>query len=174
MKATFGGVCFWCTEAVFEHVEGVSSVQSGYMRRKRENPTYEQVCTGSTGHAEVIEIKYDPEKVSYIDLLSVFFQTHDPTTLNRQGNDIGTQYRSVVFYHGSEQKSAVLDMIGELEKSNVYKNPIVTQVEPVQKFWAAKNYHDSYFRQNPQNPYCQAVIAPKVQAFLKEYKNKIK
>ena len=144
------------------------------MGGKRENPTYEQVCTGSTGHAEVIEIKYDPEKVSYIDLLSVFFQTHDPTTLNRQGNDIGTQYRSVVFYHGSEQKSAVLDMIGELEKSNVYKNPIVTQVEPVQKFWAAENYHDSYFRQNPQNPYCQAVIAPKVQAFLKEYKNKIK
>ncbi|HLQ99911.1 MAG TPA: peptide-methionine (S)-S-oxide reductase MsrA [Sphingobacterium sp.] len=174
MKATFGGGCFWCTEAVFEHVEGVSSVQSGYMGGKRENPTYEQVCTGSTGHAEVIEIKYDPEKVSYIDLLSVFFQTHDPTTLNRQGNDIGTQYRSVVFYHGSEQKSAVLDMIGELEKSNVYKNPIVTQVEPVQKFWAAENYHDSYFRQNPQNPYCQAVIAPKVQAFLKEYKNKIK
>lgn len=174
MKATFGGGCFWCTEAVFEHVEGVSSVQSGYMGGKRENPTYEQVCTGSTGHAEVIEIKYDPEKVSYIDLLSVFFQTHDPTTLNRQGNDIGTQYRSVVFYHGSEQKSAVLNMIGELEKSNVYKNPIVTQVEPVQKFWAAENYHDSYFRQNPQNPYCQAVIAPKVQAFLKEYKNKIK
>lgn len=174
MKATFGGGCFWCTEAVFEHVEGVSSVQSGYMGGKRDNPTYEQVCTGTTGHAEVIEIEYDPEKVSYVDLLSVFFQTHDPTTLNRQGNDIGTQYRSVVFYHDSKQKAAVLDMMSELEKSNVYKNPIVTQVEPVQKFWAAEDYHDSYFRQNPQNPYCQVVIAPKVQAFLKEYKSKTK
>lgn len=170
MKATFGGGCFWCTEAVFKYVDGVKAIQSGYMGGKRENPTYEQVCTGATGHAEVIEIEYDEAAVSYVDLLKIFFKTHDPTTLNRQGNDIGTQYRSVVFYHTPSQKEEALEIIKELEKAKVYSDPIVTEVTEAQKFWPAEDYHDDYFQRNPQNPYCQAVIAPKVQKFLKEYK----
>lgn len=171
MKATFGGGCFWCTEAIFKNIDGVRAIRPGYMGGKRENPTYEQVCTGATGHAEVIQIEYDESVVDYEELLKVFFKTHDPTSLNRQGGDIGTQYRSVVFYHDDSQKEAVSQMIASLERENVYNKPIVTQIEDEQVFWPAEDYHFNYFEQNPKNQYCAVVIAPKLQKFLKEYKN---
>lgn len=169
MIATFGGGCFWCTETIFQHVEGVQEIAPGYMGGARENPTYEQVCTGATGHAEVIQIMYDPAKVSYEELLAIFFKTHDPTTLNRQGNDIGTQYRSVIFYHNEEQRQAATSMIAALSQEQVFDRPIVTEVTAAQPFYKAEDYHKNYFNRNPDNPYCAAVIAPKLTKFLKEY-----
>lgn len=170
MIATFGGGCFWCTETIFQHIDGVTAISPGYMGGTRENPTYEQVCSGATGHAEVIHIEYNPSKVSYEDLLAVFFKTHDPTTLNRQGNDIGTQYRSVIFYHDEGQRAAAEAMIAALTREQVFDRPIVTEVTEAQTFYPAEDYHKNYFNQNPDNPYCAAVIAPKLAKFLKEYK----
>lgn len=170
MKATFGGGCFWCTEAIFQNIKGVNSVLPGYMGGKTLNPTYEEICKGDTEHVEVIEIDYDEQKVAFDELLKIFFRTHNPTTLNRQGNDVGTQYRSVVFYHDEGQASATRSMIQKLEVEQVFADPIVTAVEPALKFWAAEDYHKNYFKLNPQNPYCAAVIAPKLHKFLSEYK----
>lgn len=174
MKATFGGGCFWCTEAIFKNVIGVISIHPGYMGGNNENPTYEQVCTGTTGHVEVIDIEYDPELTKYEELLKVFFQTHDPTTLNRQGNDIGTQYRSVVFYHDEKQKEIAEKMISFLQENKTFDDPIVTAVEPAKKFWIAEDYHFNYFERNPQNQYCALVVAPKVKKFLETYKVDVK
>jgi len=170
MTATFGGGCFWCTEAIFQQLDGVSEVLPGYMGGHRENPTYEQVCSGATGHAEVIQIMYDEEIVPYDELLAVFFKTHDPTTLNRQGNDVGTQYRSVIFYHDDKQRAAAESFVRELKENRVYDNPIVTEIVPAQTFYAAEEYHHDYFNNHPENPYCAAVIAPKLQKFLKNRK----
>lgn len=167
MKATFGGGCFWCTEIIFQNTEGVLSVFPGYMGGKRENPSYEQVCSGATGHVEVVDIEFDESKVSYEYLLAVFFKTHDPTTLNRQGEDVGTQYRSVVFYHSESQKEIAEGMIAELNKEVVFENPVVTAVEPAVIFWPAEDYHVNYFNRNPGNPFCAAVIAPKLSKYLK-------
>lgn len=166
MLATFGGGCFWCTEVIFQQLEGVSSVKPGYMGGQRDHPTYEQVCSGATGHVEVIQIDFDESKVTFLDLLKVFFKTHDPTTLNRQGADVGTQYRSVVFYHSAEQEQQALELIRQLEDAQVFANKIVTAVEPAVVFWQAEDYHHNYFNRNPQNQYCQAVIAPKLHKFL--------
>jgi len=167
MKATFGGGCFWCTEVIFQQLDGVHSVLPGYMGGHRENPTYEQVCSGATGHAEVVQVDYDESVLPYSGLLEVFFKTHDPTTLNRQGNDVGTQYRSVIFYHDDEQRLEAEAFIRQLTAHEVYDNLIVTEIAPAQTFYVAENYHHDYFNNNPQNPYCAAVIAPKLHKFLK-------
>jgi len=172
--ATFGGGCFWCVEAIFERVEGVSSVTSGYAGGHVENPDYKQVTTGSTGHAEVVQIQFDPEKVSYYELLEIFFKTHDPTTLNRQGADVGTQYRSIILYHSEEQKTQVQEIIRELDAAGIYRNPIVTQVEPFEQFYSAEAYHQEYFENNPNQGYCRLVIQPKVEKFEKIFKEKLK
>jgi len=174
MKATFGGGCFWCTEAIFQQLEGVTNIKPGYMGGSTENPTYEAVCTGDTGHAEVIQIDYDPDKIAYKKLLSVFFKTHDPTTLNRQGNDVGTQYRSVIFYHNPEQKFEAETLINKLEEEQVYNTLIVTEVTEAQPFYEAENYHRDYFNNNPDNPYCAAVIQPKLHKFLKSLEQETK
>lgn len=162
--AVFGGGCFWCTEAAFQVIRGVSRVVPGYAGGPvgKPAPSYEQVCTGRTGHAEVVQVTYDPEVVSYKELLAVFFATHDPTTLNRQGNDVGTQYRSVVFHHSEEQRRTALDTIAALDGEGVWDAPIVTQVAPLDTFWEAEEHHQEYFRRNPYQPYCQVVVAPKV------------
>jgi len=167
MKATFGGGCFWCTEAIFQQLDGVRSVLPGYMGGHTKNPTYKEVCTGRTGHAEVVQIDYDPDVLSYKKLLGIFFKTHDPTTLNRQGNDVGTQYRSVVFYHNPEQKFEAETLINKLTEEGVYDDPIVTEVVPADAFYEAEDYHHDYFNNNPDNPYCAAVIQPKLNKFLK-------
>lgn len=172
--ATLGGGCFWCLEAVFNDVEGVEKVVSGYSGGHKENPTYEEVCTGETGHAEVVQITFDPEVISYRDLLGIFFDIHDPTTLNRQGADVGTQYRSVIFYHSDEQRRTAEEVIRELEASGVWSSPIVTQVEPFKAFYAAEDYHHRYFERNPFQPYCRMVIAPKVAKFRKAYADRLK
>ncbi len=172
--ATFGGGCFWCTEAVFQDLKGVNSVISGYMGGFTHEPTYEQVCGGNTGHAEVIQIQYDPSVISYNDLLLIFFKTHDPTTLNRQGNDRGTQYRSVVFYHNKDQELAAQDMIERLEEEKIYELPIVTEVAPAATFYPAEAYHQNYYKQNPYQGYCSFVIQPKLIKFAKEFKEKLK
>lgn len=171
--ATFGAGCFWCVEAVFQQLKGVESVVSGYAGGHVQNPTYEQVCTGRTGHAEVCQIQYNPEQISYEDLLEVFFNTHDPTTLNRQGNDIGTQYRSVIFYHNDEQREAAEKAKTELDESGVWKNPIVTEVSPLEEFFTAEDYHQDYFRRNPNQRYCQLVIRPKLDKFERVFKLKL-
>jgi peptide-methionine (S)-S-oxide reductase len=172
--ATFGGGCFWCTEAVFLKVKGVSKVVSGYTGGIKPNPTYKDICTGLTGHAEVIQIEYDPAVITYEQLLDVFFHTHDPTTKNRQGADVGTQYRSSVFFHDEEQKESVKKVIAELDKSGDFDDPIVTTIEEMKKFYPAEDYHQNYFAQNPGNPYCQAVVGPKVSKFRKRYKEMLK
>lgn len=172
MKATFGGGCFWCTEIIFLNTKGVTSVLPGYMGGPTENPTYKEVYTGTTGHVEVVQIEFDEEQVSLAELLSIFFKTHDPTTLNRQGEDVGTQYRSVVFYHDEAQKSIVENMIAELSAEEVFEDPIVTAVEEAVVFWPAEDYHVNYFNRNPENPFCAAVIAPKLTKFLKNYVQK--
>lgn len=169
MKVTFGGGCFWCTEVIFQNIEGVRSALPGYMGGEADNPTYKEVCDGDTGHVEVVQLDVNENKVGFDDLLKVFFKTHDPTTLNRQGNDVGTQYRSVVFYHDAAQKEAAERFIAELERQEVFATPIVTAVEPADTFWEAEDYHHDYFNRNPGNPYCAAVIAPKLQKFLKDY-----
>lgn len=160
--ATLGGGCFWCLEAVFEQLEGVTSVVSGYAGGKVPNPSYEQVCTGTTGHAEVVQITFDPGKIAYRELLEVFFTIHDPTTLNRQGVDVGTQYRSVIFYHSPEQERTAREVIEELEASAVWENPIVTEVKEFQEFYPAEDYHQHYYQRNRAQPYCQGVITPKL------------
>lgn len=172
--ATFGGGCFWCTEAVFLKVRGVSKVVSGYTGGVKPNPTYKEICTGLTGHAEVIQIEFDPSKVSFEQLLDVFFHTHDPTTKNRQGADVGTQYRSSVFFHDEAQKETTKKVIAELDKSGDFDDPIVTTIEEMKKFYPAEDYHQDYFAQNPDNPYCQAVVGPKVAKFQKRYKEMMK
>jgi peptide-methionine (S)-S-oxide reductase len=171
--ATFGAGCFWCVEAAFQQLKGVSSVVSGYSGGTVKNPTYEQVCTGRTGHAEVCQIEFDPEKISYEELLEVFFEIHDPTTLNRQGNDVGTQYRSVVFYHDENQKKIAEEVKAELDAKGIWKNPIVTEITSFTEFHKAEEYHQDYFRNNPNQPYCRVVIKPKIDKFEKVFKLKL-
>jgi len=173
-KITFGGGCFWCTEAVFQTLKGVQAVTSGYMGGKTKKPTYEQICTGATGHAEVIEVEYDADVLNLDELLLVFFKTHDPTTLNRQGNDVGTQYRSVIFYHTQEQKEKAEAMIKRLTDEHVFDQPIVTEISPVSEFYKAEDYHQNYFMDNSMKPYCAFVIQPKLNKFAKEFTDKIK
>ncbi|MEO6719309.1 MAG: peptide-methionine (S)-S-oxide reductase MsrA [Ferruginibacter sp.] len=172
--ATFGTGCFWCTEAIFQQLEGVIKVTSGYSGGKVDKPTYKQVCTGTTGHAECLNIIYDPAKISFDELLEVFWQTHDPTTLNRQGNDIGTQYRSVIFYHNEAQKEKAEKYKAELNKSGAWDNPVVTTLEPATKFYPAEDYHNNYYNENTGEGYCQFVIRPKVEKFQKVFKSKLK
>lgn len=174
MKATFGGGCFWCTEAVFLSVKGVTKVESGYSGGKVKNPTYKEVCSGLTGHAEVIQIIFDPAIVTYEELLEIFWNTHDPTTLNRQGADEGTQYRSVVFYHDEEQKKIAEQYKRQLDGSGVFKNKIVTEISPLTNFYPAEDYHQNYYALNPNQGYCQYVIRPKVEKFKKQYAAKLK
>jgi peptide-methionine (S)-S-oxide reductase len=173
-KATFGSGCFWCTEAIFERVKGVSSVISGYTGGSVKNPTYEQVSDGNTGHAEVAQITYDPGVVTYDELLEIFWKTHDPTTLNRQGADVGTQYRSAIFYHNENQKQKAEFYKLELDKSGAWKDPIVTEISPLGDFYTAENYHQDYYENNPTQGYCAYVIAPKVDKFEKVFKDKLK
>ncbi len=172
--ATFGGGCFWCVEAVFEELNGVTSVVSGYAGGHKENPTYKEVCDGTTGHAEVCQIQYDPKIVSYAELLEVFWKTHDPTTLNRQGNDVGTQYRSVIYYHNDEQKQLAEGYKKKLDEEKIWPNPIVTEIEPLPKFYPAENYHQDYYSENGNQPYCSFVITPKLEKFRKVFKDKLK
>jgi peptide-methionine (S)-S-oxide reductase len=172
--ATFGSGCFWCTEAIFERLNGVVKVESGYAGGTVKNPTYEEVCSGTTGHAEVTQITYDPKIITYDELLEVFWKTHDPTTLNRQGNDVGTQYRSVIFYHNEEQKELAENYKKELDKSGAWDNPIVTEISPVTNFYPAEGYHQDYYENNPNQGYCAFVIAPKVEKFEKVFKDKLK
>jgi peptide-methionine (S)-S-oxide reductase len=173
-KATFAGGCFWCTEAVYEQIKGVKSVTSGYIGGSVPNPTYQDVCTGQTGHAEAVEIEYDPALVPYEKLLEVFFATHDPTTLNRQGADVGTQYRSGVFYHDDDQKRITEDVIKRLDSANVFPGTIVTEVTKATTFYPAEPYHQEYFANNPRQPYCQAVVAPKVAKVRKVFAELLK
>jgi peptide-methionine (S)-S-oxide reductase len=172
--ATFANGCFWCTEAVFQQLKGVDSVASGYMGGAVENPTYKQVCTGETGHAECLQIVYDPSVISFDELLEVFWKTHDPTTLNRQGNDSGTQYRSGVFYHSEEQKKLAEKYKKEINESGAYSKPIVTEITAASKFYKAEDYHQNYFNENGEQPYCHYVIQPKVDKFRKIFKDKLK
>lgn len=172
--ATLGGGCFWCIEPVFDELEGVEDVVSGYSGGDRRNPTYEQVCSGATGHAEVVQIRFDPARVSYRELLQVFFTVHDPTQLNRQGNDVGTQYRSVIFYHSPEQKQTAEAVIEELTAAGLWPRPIVTELSPFKEFYPAEDYHQEYYRHNPQQPYCQIVVAPKVAKFRQKFANRLK
>lgn len=172
--ATFGAGCFWCVEAVFLELAGVHSVESGYMGGTIENPTYEQVCSGRTGHAEVCQVKYDPAVISFDDLLHVFWKTHDPTTLNRQGNDTGTQYRSAVFYHTEQQKELAEKYRSELNNSGAWSNPIVTEITPASKYYKAEKYHQNYFALNPGDGYCRAMIPPKLEKLRKVFKDKLK
>jgi peptide-methionine (S)-S-oxide reductase len=172
--ATLGGGCFWCVEAVFQEVKGVTAVESGYAGGTVDNPTYKQVCSGTTGHAEVCQIKFDTSILSFKDILEVFFKTHDPTTLNRQGNDKGTQYRSVIFYHSPDQKELAEKIKKELDASGAWKNPIVTEISPIGKYFKAEDYHQNYFKTNPDQGYCAYVIAPKMDKFRKVFKEKLK
>jgi len=172
--ATFAGGCFWCTEAVYAELKGVKSVTSGYIGGAVPNPTYKDVCTGQTGHAEAIEISYDPAVVSFQQLLEVFFATHDPTTLNRQGADVGTQYRSGIYYHDEEQKRIAEEVIAKLNQARVFPGPIVTEVTKASIFYPAEDYHQDYFAKNPYQPYCQAAAAPKVAKVRKVFKDLVK
>lgn len=172
--ATFGTGCFWCTEAIFQQLVGVFSATSGYSGGHVDNPTYKEVCEGTTGHAEVIQVVYDPAKITFDELLEVFWQTHDPTTLNRQGNDVGPQYRSVIFYHNNEQKQKAEEYKAELDKSKAFNNPIVTEISPFAKFYKAENYHQDYYNNNGSQPYCNFVIRPKMEKFQKVFKDKLK
>ncbi len=172
--ATFGGGCFWCVEAVFQQLDGIVSVDPGYAGGETEHPTYEQVCSGMTGHAEVCTIVYDPETVSYADLLEAFFSSHDPTTPNRQGADVGTQYRSVIFYHNDAQRETAATYRADLDRSGAFKSPIVTEIAPHTVTWPAENYHQDYFDKNPRQAYCQYVIKPKLDKFTKQFKDRLK
>jgi peptide-methionine (S)-S-oxide reductase len=172
--ATLGGGCFWCTEAVFDQLAGVTDVVSGYAGGHLANPSYRQVCDGTTGHAEVIQATFDPAQISFREVLEVFFSSHDPTTLNRQGADVGTQYRSVIFYHSEAQRAAATQLIAELNASGEWPNPIVTELSPVPTFYPAEDYHQEYFAQNGRQPYCQFVVAPKVAKFRKRYAARLK
>lgn len=172
--ATFGAGCFWCVEAIFQNLEGVHSVFAGYAGGHVNNPTYKQVCDGGTGHVEVAQVTYDPSQISFEELLTVFWKTHDPTTLDRQGNDVGEQYRSVIFYHNENQKIAAEKSRKEMDASGYYDSPIVTAIEPLSNYYKAEDYHQDYFKYNPNQPYCRAVIQPKVEKFKKEFKDKLK
>ena len=172
--AILGGGCFWCLEAVYDQLVGVKSVESGYMGGHLDNPTYRQVCNGTTGHVEVVQVTFDPAELSFHDLLEVFFSIHDPTTLNRQGNDIGTQYRSVIFYTSEVQRKEAEKTIAELNAARTYPSPVVTTVEAATKFFIAEDYHQEYYANNSSQPYCQLVVAPKVQKFKKTFKEKMK
>jgi peptide-methionine (S)-S-oxide reductase len=167
--AVLGGGCFWCIEAAFNDCVGVKKVTSGYSGGKRPNPNYEMVCTGITGHAEVIQVEFDPKEISYDDILHIFFGLHDPTSLNRQGNDVGTQYRSVIFYTSEEQKKTAEKVIAELTEENLFEKPIVTEVLPLEKFFPAESYHQKYYENNPEQAYCQIVILPKLAKFRQKY-----
>ena len=172
--ATLAGGCFWCLEAVFDDLKGVEDVVSGYSGGKFPNPTYQQVCTGATGHAEVIQVTFDPARISYKDILEVFFTIHDPTTLNRQGGDVGTQYRSAIFFHSPEQKATAEQVIQKLTAARLWARPIVTEIQPFTKFYPAEDSHQEYFANNARQPYCQIVIAPKVAKFRKQYLERLK
>jgi len=171
---TLGGGCFWCTEAVFSQLKGVEKIEPGYSGGNIENPSYEQVSTGKTGHAEVAQITFDPAVISFKEILQIFFSTHDPTSLNRQGVDIGTQYRSVIFYHDDEQKAIAEQVIKELSEDGAFDTPIVTQVEPLKAFYKAEDYHREYYKRHPEQPYCRVVIAPKIEKFRQLYLGKLK
>jgi peptide-methionine (S)-S-oxide reductase len=172
--ATLAGGCFWCLEAVYDDLKGVISVESGYAGGSVPNPSYELVCTGKTGHAEAVRITFDPAAISYKDLLDVFFSIHDPTTLNRQGADVGTQYRSAIFYHSPEQKAEAEQVIAEITNAHLWPKPLVTEVTPLSNFYQAEDYHQEYFRRNPSQGYCRAVIAPKVAKFRQHYLERLK
>ena len=172
--ATFGNGCFWCTEAVFQNLRGVLSVESGYSGGHVENPTYREVCGKDTGHAEVVQIKYNPAEISYLELLEIFFKTHDPTTLNRQGNDVGPQYRSVIFYHDDEQKGQAESIKAELDASGAWDHPIVTEISPLINYYAAEGYHQNYYNDNPGQPYCMFAIRPKVEKFKQVFADKLR
>jgi peptide-methionine (S)-S-oxide reductase len=172
--ATLAGGCFWCLEAVFDELKGVESVESGYSGGKVPNPSYALVCDGNTGHAEAVQVTFDPQELSYKDLLTVFFTIHDPTTLNRQGNDVGTQYRSVIFYHDEEQKKTAEKVIQEINAARIWDAPIVTEVTPFDKFYMAEDYHQEYFKKNPFQGYCRVVIAPKVAKFRHKFAERLK
>lgn len=172
--ATLGGGCFWCIEAVFDDLRGVESVESGYSGGRVENPTYRQVCTGETGHAEVVRVTFDPREISYREILEVFFSTHDPTTLNRQGADVGTQYRSVVFYHDDEQRRVAEQVRREIEEAKIWDAPLVTELAPFEKFYEAEDYHQEYFANNPGEGYCRVVVAPKVKKFRERFRDRLK
>ena len=173
-SATFGAGCFWCVEAVFQRLDGVISIESGYSGGKIKNPSYREVCEGTTGHAEVCRILYDPKKISFTELLEVFWKTHDPTTLNRQGNDHGTQYRSVIFYHSEEQKELAKKYKDEINKSGAYPNPVITEISPLINYYPAEDYHQNYYNQNGSEGYCRYVIQPKVEKFEKIFGKKLK
>lgn len=173
-EAVFGNGCFWCTEAIFQQLEGVLKVESGYSGGNTPNPTYEEVCTGTTGHAEVIRITYDPAKISYATLLEAFWESHDPTTLNRQGNDVGTQYRSVIFYGNEEERKEAEYYKKKLQESGAYDKPIVTEISPLKEYYKAENYHQNYYNQNGSAPYCHYVIRPKLEKFKKAFADKLK
>jgi len=172
--ATLGGGCFWCLEAVYQELRGVEKVESGYSGGDVPNPTYRQVCSETTGHAEVVQVTFDPEEVAYRDILEVYFTIHDPTTLNRQGADVGTQYRSVIFYHTERQKRTAEEVISEIEAEGIWNSPIVTEVVPFDEFYVAEDYHQDYFRNNGYQPYCQVIIAPKVAKFRKQHLERLK
>lgn len=172
--ATLGAGCFWCVEAVFQELEGVEAVESGYTGGHVKNPTYKEVCTGTTGHAEVAQVFYNPDVITYGEILEVFWRTHDPTTLNRQGNDVGTQYRSAIFYHDEEQKQIAETSKAAAQESGLWEDPIVTEIEPLGDYYVAEDYHQNYFKQNPNQPYCMFVINPKVEKFRKVFKEKLK
>ncbi len=172
--ATFGGGCFWCIEAVFDQLRGVASVESGYMGGQQPNPSYEAVCTGRTGHAEVVQVTFDPTIVSYRELLEIFFSVHDPTTLNRQGNDVGTQYRSVIFYHSPEQEAIAKDVMATLASSKHFEGPIMTEVSPARTLYMAEDDHQEYFARHPTQPYCAFLIAPKMAKFSQQFADKLK
>jgi peptide-methionine (S)-S-oxide reductase len=174
MTATLAGGCFWCLEAVYDEIKGVHSVESGYAGGQVDNPSYREVCNGTTGHAEVVQVHFDPSVVSYRDLLNVFFAIHDPTTLNRQGADVGTQYRSAIFYHDDEQKKIAEEVIKDLSDQKLFDRPIVTELAPLDRFYVAENYHQEYFARNPYQPYCMAVVAPKVSKFRKHFLEMLK
>jgi peptide-methionine (S)-S-oxide reductase len=172
--ATFGSGCFWCTEAVFQQLKGVQTVQSGYSGGSVENPTYKEICSGTTGHAEVIQVTFDPKIVSYQELLEVFWRTHDPTTLNRQGNDVGTQYRSVIFYHSDRQCQMAERYRQKIDAAHVFSKPLVTEIVPFTNFYAAEDYHQNYFTNHTQQPYCRSIIGPKIDKLKKVFQDKLK
>lgn len=172
--ATLGGGCFWCIEAVYLELEGVHRVESGYAGGRTENPSYREVCGGGTGHAEVVQIEFDPSVVTYREVLEVFFSVHDPTTPDRQGNDVGSQYRSIILHHSPEQKEIAEAIVRELGAEHVYPDPIVTEVVPFERFWPAEAYHQDYFGQNPAQPYCQVIVAPKLGKFRRKFASRLK
>jgi peptide-methionine (S)-S-oxide reductase len=172
--ATLGGGCFWCLEAVYAEVDGVESVESGYAGGHLRDPSYEEVCRGGTGHAEVVRVRFDPQRIGYRDILQVFFGIHDPTTPDRQGNDVGTQYRSVIFFHSEEQRAVAQQLIDELERQRVFDDPIVTELLPVPDYWPAEEHHQRYFARNPYQGYCMMVVAPKVAKFRKQFQPRLR